>query len=225
MRTSHSVRQKGEKMKKALLILVALGFVIDASAQIAIRWDSQTYFALPGNSGSNDPADYIQEGAIHALIWSSTAAPGASFLEAGSPAGADEVVLFQGTAAAGSAGTFDYKSFAVIAEDADVGGLDINAGYVYSRIFEGSSITADSWYYQSQVNIGPGIVEYDNTVPSSVLVHTTSTGTPFPGPALDDTADPTYGAGMFQVVPEPSVMALLGFGGLVLAIRRRMTLA
>jgi hypothetical protein len=212
-------------MKKALGLILALGFIADASAQIAIRWDSQTYFATSGNEGSTDSADYIPEGAIHALIWSSTAAPGASFLSPGSPVGAEEVVLFQGTADAGVGGSFDYAASAIIAEDADVGGLDINSGYVYSRIFEGSAVTAGSWYYQSQVNIGPGIVEYDVLVPSSVLDHRTASDVPYPGPALGDTTDPTYGAGMFQVIPEPSVMALLGFGGLVLAIRRRMTLA
>jgi hypothetical protein len=213
-------------MRKILLALIAVGFVMDATAQIAIRWDSVKYIGLPGTtSGSIEPTDYVPEGAIHALIWSSTEAPGGSFLEAGSPAGTGEVVLFQGTAAAGSFGGFDYKDSAIIAEDADVGGVDINAGYVYSRIFEGTSIAAGDWYYQSQVNLGPTIPEYDNTVPSSVRLHNSTSGDAFPGIVLGDTADPTYGAGMFQVIPEPSVMALLGFGGLVLAIRRRMTLA
>jgi hypothetical protein len=213
-------------MKKLLVILSVVGVAMSASAQISVQWESLKYIGLPGTtSGSITPADYVPEGAIHALIWSSTVAPGGSFLEAGSPAGVGEVILFQGTAAAGSFGAFDYKATPVEAEDVDVGGLDINAGYVYSRIFEGTNITAGAWYYQSQVNLGPGITEYDSLNPGTVELHQTTAGDAFPGIVLGDTADPTYGAGMFQVIPEPSVMALLGFGGLVLAIRRRMTLA
>lgn len=209
-------------MKKYIATLMSVFVVGSANAQIGILWDSQTFFALPGFVGSTEINEYVQPGALHVLIWSTTAPPAEDWANPnGDGSGAGEWVLFSGTAAA-VGGDFDYRSSPLIFNDADVGGNDINSGYVYSRIFEGPTPTPESWYYQSLVNPEPTLIAYDAmNAPSTTLDHRAASGTPFPGPALGDTSDPIYGAGMFQVIPEPSVFAMLGLGGLFLALRRR----
>jgi len=84
-------------------------------------------------------------------------------------------------------------------------------GFVYARIFQSVTPTAGSWYYNSPLI---AVTTYDPLNPSS--------------DPLQLNRDLVNGDGVyasapnnFQVVPEPTTMALLGLGGLLLAIRRR----
>ena len=54
----------------------------------------------------------------------------------------------------------------------------------------------------------------------TILSHRTAEGTSFPGPALGDQTDGTYGANMFYVIPEPGTIAFVLFGIGVLGVRR-----
>jgi hypothetical protein len=215
-------------MKKTALYIcsAALFAAAHAHAQIAINWSSTSYFLQEGGDSANYPGDYLGSDAFHVLVWSASAAPEVAYAQATTGIGAGELVLWSSAEAPrGAADTredsarFNYAEAPLVFEDADVGGADINAGYVYSRIFENSTAGVGDWYYQSQANLGDAIPEYDFQAPVTIQNHRTANAS--------DTAliEMGVGAGMYQVIPEPSVMALLGFGGLVLAIRRRMTLA
>lgn len=74
---------------------------------------------------------------------------------------------------------------------------------------------AGEWYFQSPVFLGPNITVYDLQSPATIQEHITAD--------VMDVAIPEMGVGsnMYQVIPEPSVFALLGLGGLFVIIRRR----
>ena len=90
------------------------------------------------------------------------------------------------------------------------------SGFIFARVFDvgsddTSNIQPGMWYHE-----GPMVATVQQTDPTVVQTYSINTGTSDPGVGLADTDE--LG---FQVVPEPSVMALLGLGGLVFAIRRR----
>jgi len=92
-----------------------------------------------------------------------------------------------------------------------------SAGFIYARIFEGvngtpatadpADIIAGQWYYA-----GPLVATIDNSDPGDPDAYDMSRNLSTSG--FGDDLD-------LQVVPEPSVFALLGIGGLMLALRRR----
>ncbi len=93
-------------------------------------------------------------------------------------------------------------------------------GFWYARLFEGGSsttgasadnITAGTWYYESAV-----YAVINNTDPASPDAQSIQGN----NPTILQTA---FGGDFvnYQVVPEPSVLAFLGLGGLALAARRR----
>jgi hypothetical protein len=218
--SENTSKYKENKMKRLFLsLMLSAGMAHTTLADISVAWDSDTYFYLNGGDAGEYPGDYVPVDALHVLIWSSTAAPSTNWATL-SGVGDDEFALWntpEDMDAAG--GIFNYIPTPQTFTDADVGGADINSGYLYSRIFSSANLSTNDWYFQSAA-IGPGLTEtIVDGVPTLPINHTTSD--------FDDnsTLEMGVGAGMYQVIPEPSVMALLGFGGLVLAIRRRMTLA
>jgi hypothetical protein len=81
------------------------------------------------------------------------------------------------------------------------------AGFVYMRVFEGSSPAGSSWFYQT------GLLALD-------------VGYVGGGAPTQDFFVDTFSAGFqpdsqVMAIPEPATMGLLGLGALVLAIRRR----
>lgn len=90
------------------------------------------------------------------------------------------------------------------------------AGYIYARIFDGGTgsdpanqIVNGTWYYN-----GPIVATIDNITPDS----------PDSYNANGANTSPNFGFGdvLNLQVPEPSVLAFFGIGGLALAIRRRI---
>ena len=88
------------------------------------------------------------------------------------------------------------------------------AGFIFARVFDAGSfdsvnIIGGMFYYD-----GPTaaiVQQSDPSVVQAYSIHTSSAGIPgFETDILN-----------LQVIPEPSVMALLGLGGLMLAIRRQ----
>lgn len=90
------------------------------------------------------------------------------------------------------------------------------AGFIFARVFDvgshDTSVINDGFWYHE----GPMVAAVQQTDPTVVQTYDINTGTSDPGVGLADTDE--LG---FQVVPEPSVTALIGLGGLLFAIRRR----
>lgn len=93
------------------------------------------------------------------------------------------------------------------------------SGSWYARVFEGGSsttgtsadnIVVGTWYYQS-----PVYTVINNTTPETPDIQSVNGGNTSINFGLGDVVQ-------FQVVPEPSVLAFLGLGGLALAARRRL---
>ena len=198
-------------VKKAMVIAVLLGVSSSASAMVSIRWDNQGMFFHDAVAAGNQ----ISADVLHILIWSPNNAPGFDYAMPGTGIGDNEWVLFQGNNADLGA-TFDYDRYTY--DNSDVGGNDILNGYVYSRIFSQPSASAGDFYYQSGPArvLGSPLTEYDPDTqppdPGQLMTHTTSLAATYVMGVGDD---------MYTVIPEPSVFALLGLGGLFLAIRRR----
>jgi hypothetical protein len=207
-------------MKKIIGILsvASLIFATGANAQINVAWRNTQAIFFNGSIGAGNQ---IAEDFYHILVWSPSPAPAIDeYVAEGTGIGENEVILFQGNAGI-LGGQFNYP--AQVFDDTDVDGADINTGYLYSRIFQFSTVSDEDVYWESpaSMNFGPTLTEYDPALipPDSdqIIEHVA----PNSATALVmDASSPN-----FYLVPEPSVMALLGFGGLVLAIRRRMTLA
>jgi hypothetical protein len=95
--------------------------------------------------------------------------------------------------------------------NADVGGHNINNGYLYSRIFQDTVPTQGMWFYQS-VPTGSTFAVYDFMTPSTIINYDSTVGGPF---ELNSQI----------AVPEPATWAFMGLGALVMFVRRRMTRA
>lgn len=214
-------------MKKILCsILLTTGLAAVAPADIAIEYKSESYFYGFGEDGLDYPSDYLPADALHVLIWSPTAPPEINYALPGSGVGSGEHVLYSSNVAAlrpndmrNDSGRFNYTIDPLIFTDADVGDVDINTGYVYSRIFSTSAPGVGSWYYQTQVVQGPALAEYNALSPDSIFNHTTSSSAEAPSRGMG------IGSGMYQVIPEPAtgVLALTALGMMIYRRTRKPT--
>ena len=211
------------KTFRIMAIVACLMIAGSAYADVAIRWESTTYFMLAGGNPANYPGDYLPTNALRLLIWSASAPPTTDYAAAGTGIGAGEYILWSTATdplrvgdTVGDSGRFDFSGTAIVKGDAAVGGNNINSGYIYSRIFSSSAAVAGQYYYQSQVSLGPTIAEYDILNPATILQHITSS-TAFLE-LVDTNAIPPNG--MYTVIPEPGSL-LLAFPVLgVMAVRR-----
>jgi hypothetical protein len=202
-------------MKKSMAILSAVALMVaGASADLGVSFsNSDLFIANVGtDTGTDfDPASYLSDGSIAQLIWSADA-----------PAGAMPGVDVGGTMLAGEflLSTINLNTLAYGAwgpgpgltyTSADVGGADINAGYIYARVFEGVG-AANEYYYTSTkvidtanwvlVGTDPSTV-YSASVPEAGIINIDAQGT--------------------QVVPEPATIGLMGIAGLGMFLARRKT--
>ena len=209
-----------------LFALLVPGWLATAFADLAVKYESQTYFYKSGEDGSDYPADYLPSDALHVLIWSPTAPPEINYARPGTGVGSGEYVLYSSNVDAlrptdlrFDSGRFDYTSDPLVFSDADVGDVDINTGYVYSRIFSTSAPEVGSWYYQTQVVQGPALTEYNALSPDSIFNHTTSSSAEAPSRGMG------IGSGMYQVIPEPAtgVLALTALGMMIYRRTRKPT--
>jgi hypothetical protein len=101
-----------------------------------------------------------------------------------------------------------------------VGGGDISAGFVYGRIFDDASAPTLWTYVNLDENGNPAVAG-----PSNPTASPPQTAKPLDLRNLDSVFDADNGLYITAMIPEPSVMALMGLGGLLVAIRRRRMIA
>jgi len=197
---------------KRKLVVIALSLIAaGASADIGVTWKNTTAGFF--NNAAPPTGTLLGNDAVHLLIWSLSAPPSVDYALAGTGVGSGEIVLYTGPGPLSNS-QFNYSG--LVFNDTHVGGADINAGYLYSRIFQDSTVDVGDLYYQSPIFSSPALPEYDALTPSTVITHNTPASS---GAIVLDLAT----TGVYTVVPEPSVLAFLGLGGLALAARRRFT--
>ena len=205
-------------MKKLLVAIAALSVTsMVASADIFVNWRAQAGFYDNGSAGAY-PGDGIlfpSGTALVQLLWSPDATTtgvdplGANFLAAG---GNDLVLTSQtvGWTAGASSGSLlttdefgPFQGAPAIFLNANYGPTTLQGGFVYARVFQDTTPGLGEYFYQSSNQL--------------VTAFTGSEG----ANTLDINGDNTNGNELNQlIVPEPSVLAFLGAGALVVAYRR-----
>lgn len=202
------------KIMKMLAVTALTMAAVESRADIGVSWSSTTYFLKAGGNVANYPADYLPTNTLRILIWSLNAPPAANYANPTTGIGANEYILATVNSGSDDSGLLDLSAPPMVRADADVGGNNINNGYIYSRIFSSNAPVAGEWYFQSLVNLAPTLTSYDSMNPATILEHITS----------DVNSDPLremgVGSGMYTVIPEPGTLLLaLPFFG-VMAVRR-----
>lgn len=202
-------------MKNAFIGLFATLIITSQSnATISVNFDSVA--GGVASTGGTSLGDLYGGSSLLQLIWSSVNAYSSDNAVGGS-VDAGYFILWSGTFSGGVVGG-DADGGAVYS-NADVGGSNINAGYIYGRVFTSTSPILGEYFGQS------ALVSTASPFPDA-----SSNPTPPPG-QLDLISGPSivYDGpnDLFmlpmniEIVPEPSVLAFVGLGGLALAARRR----
>ncbi|MCB1071414.1 MAG: PEP-CTERM sorting domain-containing protein, partial [Kiritimatiellae bacterium] len=107
----------------------------------------------------------------------------------------------------------DFDAGVVVYQDAnyDTGAISLDQGYVYSRVF-GSTAPILGEYYSASPTVDATLYSADPPSNPAFVEHNQLAG-----------GDPINGSELDRlIVPEPSVLAFLGLGGLLMAVRRRL---
>lgn len=193
-----------KKLMTAGAVLAVLSMA--AQASIGIDWQAGGGFYANGTTGANDPGDWVGNafGSTTAqLMWSADANPDQLI------SAAPEDIILNTHSPASVYGDFTSRPTTIF-EDANFGGVDLSNGFVYARVFEGPAPIPGRYYFATTPFAAN---EYNPGAPQLQV--------------LDMNANPSPGAAFsgsneldLLIVPEPSVLAFLGLGGLALALRR-----
>jgi len=206
-------------MKKTLIMaLLSVATVSASRADIAVN------FAFVqsgiGNLGGTTVADLVNGSLFVELLWSPAALSFVPTYTPGTP-DAGHFVLFSGNigTSAGFADAGDIDGTTVY-NDADVGGGSIDSGFLYGKFFNDQTVPTE-WTFIDSIApvaipaVGPPPTPADLDLYNSGSIDASYASAFDSGNGINVTA--------LQVVPEPSVLAFLGLGGLALAARRRFT--
>ena len=199
-------------MKKISTMIAMVVVSSVCVADLAINVKSTSIFVID-SALTGTPTN----GSLAQLVWSSsnTAAAGV-----GGAAGAGEYILAATTTTDGQ-GYFNVGGTVnQLYTDADVGGADINTGYIFYRVYDAAaaSVTTSSKYAQFST-YGPSLDEYD-----ALDGINTSYGATTALQAADLSASAYSGSGVVMdqsVIPEPATIGLLGIAGAGLFAARR----
>jgi len=193
--------------------MLSIAIAATSYGDIGISWSASGGFYFNGADANLDAsyingANSLYAGATAQLIWSVDNIADAldPFNVAGSYVSGDDILL-RSFSVSNLYGDYGAGAPTIYS---DVGyGVTLAGGYVYARIFDGSTPNVGEYYHASS----PLLATAYN--PGAPVLQT-----------LDQNADPSFpafGANELNtlIVPEPSVLAFLGLGGLALAARRR----
>lgn len=198
----------------AVIGMVAAFGSISSRADIAYQLAASGTFA---DGGSFAAGAYADLGFLYQAIWGPSepteAATGNGGVESG------HFVLFSSNASTaipnyttnfGYIYYSDQPASATQHTDSDVGGANINDGFLYFRLFDTAAADAGDRYYQSSSIATSTLPDVDLSsppIPPSGIVGLNATG-----------GSPQAMTG--TVVPEPTTLALIALSGMMIAIRR-----
>ena len=198
---------------KKLIAMLALGAVAVASyGDININWRAQAGFYKNGQFAV-DPAGALLFGGgstIAMLIWtpfnggSPTIDPIDMSDIAGNYTGGDDLWLDSLTLTYPGNVTDEFAPFGnqEIYQNVNYGGTTLQGGYVFVRVFSDTTPGLGEYYYDGPTLLTTAFIL--NEAPQ----------------ILDTNTDNTNGNELNKLIPEPSVLAFLGAGALVVAVRR-----
>lgn len=203
-------------MKKVAVAIAALGVMATASfGDIFVNWRADVGFYENGSGGNDYPADGIlfpSGSVLVQLLWTPDAGTTAvdAFLPNYLANGGNDIVLAARTVGFGVAADIsaadEFANFTGTPNvflNANYGPTTLQGGYVYARVFSDTTPGLGDYYFQSSNSVA--LTAYTGSEQANVL---------------DINTDHTNGNELNQVVPEPSVLAFLGAGALVVAYRR-----
>jgi len=192
----------------SILAVATVAATMSASAAINVIWQGFDGFLRSDDiTGLTEPANGSQH-ALAQLIYTPVNAYGQAQLGGGVAAGEQVLDTFIITDSGGA------DPYGGLAPQSYTGAF--MAGFIYARIFDqgtgndpANQIVNGTWYYN-----GPRVATIDNLTPDSPDTYN----------ANGANTSVNYGVGdtLNLQVPEPSVLAFFGIGGLALAIRRRI---
>jgi hypothetical protein len=215
-----------KKILMGLMVCAILASVSEAS--IAVSFVRTDTIAVTWTGAGDPVTQVLPSGSLVQLIWSADMAyaPSLSPVDISTTpgsawgGGANDYLLYSTTTSGTGGWTGDLDGNAIYA-NALVNDQNINNGYVYAVIFSSGSPTAGSYYGFGQFanvsgNTTPPLPDASNplnpipTLDASPSGHRLVLATSY--------VNNTFGG--YQVVPEPSSMALLGVGLALVAWRR-----
>jgi hypothetical protein len=195
------------KKVASMTAMIVTGLALSAQANIFVQWQASTgFYDENDNLGILEPIS--GQTAYAQLIYTPVAAysSSASAVGGGVDAGFTIIDTFIITDSGGN------DAFATFADIVNVD--PFQAGFIYARVFDGgtgnpANIVGGTWYYQSAL-----VATVDNNTLNPTIVDIQGNN-----PTVNNSA--FGGDFLFLQVPEPSTMAFLGIGGMILALRRR----
>lgn len=198
-------------MKKLLIAaLLSVSMASASNAMIGIYANAELGYIGVTGATTDAPANLFNGTVLMQMIWSASAGYSSVGTADGGGLDAGYELLWSGNV--------DVVDGLIPSGDIDgpaTYGAYNPPGYVYVRVFDSAAPTVGDFYLNSQ-QIGPSLTQLTNTPPP----------TPDPldigqGMAAIDLGGYYINPLNIEIVPEPSVLAFLGLGGLALAVRRR----
>lgn len=200
-------------MRKIVAMIMGTLVAASAMADININWRAQAGFYENGTAGAypGDGIVFPSGSALAMLIWtpfnggSPTIDPVDITDIAGNYTGGDDLWLDSLTLTYPGNVTDEFAPFGnqEIYQNVNYGGTTLQGGYVYIRIFSDTTPASGEYYFNGPTLLTTAFVL--NEAPQ----------------ILEGNTDNTNGNQLNQlIVPEPSVLAFLGAGALMVAIRR-----
>jgi len=201
--------------KISLILCLAISLMAGVAwADVGVNWYNTTYMA---DDDTNNPADYDNEPAYGEMYWSTSSTPWTP--EAGDVSTTDTVGMVHSTdqgpvyvldtvfTTNGSYGRFGSSIAPVVVySNGNVGGANINAGYIYAMLFDDTNLVGllTQYHVSSVFNTASYVYDVGNPL-SFIQLNQAGGAGPYPG---DD-----YG---YNLVPEPMSLSLYGLGMAVL---------
>ena len=197
-------------MKKITTLVAAFAAATVASADISVNFAaSGTGLLIEGATFPPTGSTILGAGNLVQLVWSDSNAGYQSDDLGLSLVAAGETILATTTTSIGG----NFNAGSGVYGDADVGGVDINNGYFFARVFDSAAPVANAYFLEMGIE-GSSLTEYSNLDAGSVY-----------SDSLNDIGFTAIDFQDTQVIPEPATIGLLGIAGAGLYAARRKTYA
>lgn len=196
-------------MKKITTLVAAFAAATVASADISVNFAASGTGLLLAGETVPGGSTVLGAGNLVQLVWSASNTGYQSDDLDLSLANAGETILATTTTTFGG----NFNAGSGVYGDADVGGVDINTGYFFARVFDSAAPVANAYFLEMGIE-GSSLTEYSNLDAGSVY-----------SDSLNDIGFTAIDFQDTQVIPEPATIGLLGIAGAGLYAARRKTYA